>query len=364
MAYFHSNGIGIAGMACAVPDNFVTVDSFVDRFDPDVVARFSAGTGIRSMYKALPDQTASDLAYAAAENLFSHMPVDRSKIGGLLFVTQSPDYRRPATACVLQHRLGLSMDCAAMDIGLGCSGFVYGLQTAMSMMAQSDMEYCLLLMGETASKLVDPHDRSIVMMYGDAGAAILLERREDARSCTLLRSDGNRFKTIILPAGGFRDMYPSRERFVCDDGIERSLYDIYMDGTSVFSFSITDVPRAIMDYLRHTQMSTEDFDLFVFHQANQFIIKQLAKKLRLPREKVPISLDQYGNTGGISIPLTLCANYGGQDAGVMNAFMAGFGIGLSWGVTNALLDTAHVYPVVRTRDWYAEGKITPEMLAK
>lgn len=362
MAFLYSSGIGIAGIACAVPDNRVTVKSFIPVFGEEVPTKFTAGTGIEAMYKALPEQTAGDLAYAAAENLFEHLKIDRQKIGALILVTQSPDYRRPATACVLQHRLGLPMDCAAMDIGLGCSGFVYGLQTAMSLMQQSDIEYCLLLLGETASKLVHPLDKSIVMMYGDAGAAILLERQKDARTTTLLRTNGGRFKTIILPAGGFRDMNPPHDRFMCNDGIERSLYDIYMEGTSVFSFSISDVPKAIQDYMKKTETTGEDYDLFLFHQANQFIIKQLSKKLKLPKEKVPISLDQYGNTGGISIPLTLSVNFGHQDVGRKKTFMAGFGIGLSWGITSAEIDTAKVFPVIKTKDWYVEGKITPAML--
>ncbi len=362
MPFFQSSGIGIAGIACAVPDNHVTVDSFRDRFDDETVSKFMQGTGIRAMYKALPEQTAGDLAYSAAVRLFEETGIDPGEIGALLFVTQSPDYRRPATACVLQHRLSLSTDCAAMDIGLGCSGFVYGLQTAMNLMEQSDIKYCLLLMGETASKLVHPMDKSIVMMYGDAGAAILLERKTEARTVTLLRSDGSRFRSIILPAGGFRDMNPSAERFICNDGIERSLYDIYMEGTNVFSFSITDVPQAIRDYLEHTGTTPDDYDLFLFHQANQFIIKQLAKRLKLPPGKVPLSLDRYGNTGGISIPLTLCANYGGQEHGLKKIFMAGFGIGLSWGVSSAEIDIGTLLPVIKTKDWYREGKITPEML--
>ena len=362
MAFVYSDGIGIAGIACAVPDNQVTVDSFIPVFGEEIPAKFSAGTGIKAMYKALPNQTAGDLAYAAAESLFSHITIDRNKIGALVFVTQSPDYRRPATACVLQHRLGLSMDCAAMDVGLGCSGFIYGLQTAMSLMEHSDMEYCLLLLGETASKLVHPLDRSVVMMYGDAGAAILLERQAAAKTTTLLRSDGGRFKAIILPAGGFRDMNPSHDSFLCNDGIERSLYDIYMEGTSVFSFSISDVPKAIQEYLRKTNTVPSDYDLFLFHQANYFIIRQLSKKLNVSKEKVPISLDKYGNTGGISIPLTLCSNYVECNIGVKKILMAGFGIGLSWGVTSTEIDTAKVFPVVKTKDWYIEGKITPDML--
>ena len=359
MSFFNSSGIGIAGISCAVPKNHVTVESFIPVFGEDVTSKFTAGTGIQAMYKALPEQTASDLAVAAAEDLFSHMDVDRSEIGLMLMVTQSPDYRRPSSVSIVQKRLGLPMDCSCMEINLGCSGFIYGLQTAMAMMSSTDVKYALLVMGETASKLVDPLDKSIVMMYGDAGAAILLKRQEDAASTTLLRSDGDRFKAIVLPAGGFRDMNPGHERFVCSDGIERSLYDIFMDGTSVFAFSITDVPQALRDYLEKTGTAVSDYDTFVFHQANRFIISQLIRKMKLPKGQVPLSLDRYGNTGGISIPLTLCDAFGAADDGIKKVLMCGFGIGLSWGVTNAVIDTASVFPVVETDDFYAEGKFVP-----
>ncbi len=359
MSFFKSRGIGIAGISCAVPKNFVTVDSFIPIFSEEVTAKFTAGTGIQSMYKALPEQTASDLAVAAANNLFAHISVDRSEIGLMLMVTQSPDYRRPSSASIVQKRLQLPTDCACMEINLGCSGFIYGLQTAMALMNGTNAEYALLVMGETASKLVDPRDKSIVMMYGDAGAAILLARENDAETTTLLRSDGDRFKAIVLPAGGFRDMNPGHERFICSDGIERSLYDIFMDGTSVFSFSITDVPQALKDYLEKTETTVGDYDAFVFHQANQFIIKQLIRKMKLPKESVPLSLDRFGNTGGISIPLTLCDAYGKRSIGRLRALMCGFGIGLSWGVTNALIDTDKILPVIETDDFYAEGKFVP-----
>jgi 3-oxoacyl-[acyl-carrier-protein] synthase-3 len=217
----------------------------------------------------------------------------------------------------------------------------------------------LLLIGETASKLVDPRDKSIVMMYGDAGTAILLEKEGESHTQTLLRSDGSRFKAIILPAGGFRDMYPPHDKFMCSDGIERSLYDVYMDGTSVFSFSISDVPAAIKDYLAHTQTSPEDYDAFVFHQANVFIIKQLMRKMKLDKSRVPTSLDRYGNTGGISIPLTLCDAYGEVADQHIRVLGCGFGIGLSWGVTSFEIDTNTIFPIIKTTDYYAEGKIKP-----
>lgn len=363
MSIYKSNGIKIAGMTCVVPQNRVTVESFSSVFGEEIPAKFSAGTGIKAMYKALPEQTASDLAAAAAERLFEKTEINRDDIGLMILVTQSPDYRRPPSASVVQKRLNLPIDCSCMEINLGCSGFIYGLQTAMSLMTSSDMKYGLLMMGETASKLVDLHDKSIVMMYGDAGAAILLEKTsEDIGTTTLLRSDGSRFKAIILPAGGFRDMNPGHEKFMCSDGIERSLYDIHMDGTSVFSFSITDVPKALNDYLEYTGTSVSDYDAFVFHQANEFIIKQLIRKLKLKKDVVPISLDRYGNTGGISIPLTMCDAYGKTPSEVKKILTAGFGIGLSWGVTSLSIDVGKIYPIAETADYYKEGKITPEML--
>ncbi|SFG65136.1 3-oxoacyl-ACP synthase III family protein [Oribacterium sp. WCC10] len=359
MSVFKSSGIGIAGVACAVPKNNVPVESFTSVFGEEVTSKFTSGTGIKATFKALPEQTASDLAVDAAQELFSHIDIDKSEIGAMFLVTQSPDYRRPSSASIVQLRLGLPIDCSCMEINLGCSGFVYGLQTAMAMMSASDYKYGLLLMGETATKLVDPLDKSIVMMYGDAGAAILLERKDGVETTSLLRSDGSRYKAIVLPAGGFRDMNPGHERFMCSDGIERSLYDIFMDGTSVFSFSISDVPQAITDYLRLTETTVADYNAFLFHQANQFIIKQLIRKMKLPNDQVPLSLDRYGNTGGISIPLTLCDAYGDKSGEKLKALICGFGIGLSWGVANIEVDTDKIYPIVQTEDYYKEGKLIP-----
>lgn len=359
MPMFKVKDVAIEAITCAVPKNKVKVDSFSERFGENVTSKFTESTGISQMFKALPKQTAGDLAYAAAENLFKKYEVDKNKIGALVLVTQSPDYRRPATACVLQKRLGLPIDCAAMDVSLGCSGFVYGLQMAGSLMATSDMEYALLLIGETASKLVHPMDKSIVMMYGDAGAAILLKKKPGEVIQTLLKSDGNRFQSIVLPAGGFRDMNPDHEKFMCSDGNERSLYDIYMDGIAVFSFSITDVPETIKEYLTVIGKEVNEYDMVFLHQANQFILKQVARKIRAKRDQVPISLDRYGNTGGISIPLTLCDQFGEDADGRVNVLMCGFGIGLSWGVTSAVLDKSKIFQIIETDDYFAEGKFEP-----
>lgn len=359
MAFFATKGIKIAGMVTAVPDNMIPMDSFVERFGDDAVKRFIEGTGIHSIYNALPEQTASDLAFAAADNLLTKEIVERDKIGVLVFVTQSPDYRRPSSACVLQKRLNLSMDCACVEIELGCSGFIYGLQAAISMLISSESEYALLTIGETASKLVDPMDKSIVMMYGDAGAAVLLKKEGNDAVITLLKSDGNRYKSIVLPAGGFRDMNPGHERFLCSDGIERSLYDIFMDGTAVFSFSITDVPKTIKEFFTRTETVADDYDVIVLHQANQYILNQVIKRIKALKEQVPVSIDRYGNSGGVSIPLTLCDKYGDRCAGIIKTLMCGFGIGLSWGVGSTVIDTNIIFPIIKTEHCYTEGRFLP-----
>lgn len=360
MAVFKTQGIEIAGITCTVPDNYILAESFTERFGEEAVARFTEGTGIHSIYNALPEQTAGDLAFAAAENLFSRIEIEREKIGVLVFVTQSPDYRRPSTACILQKRLNLTMDCATMEVELGCSGFIYGFQTALSMMTTSDAEYGLVLIGETASKLVNPMDKSIVMMYGDAGAAILLKKAGNHTIDTLLKSDGNRYRAIVLPAGGFRDMNPSDDKFICSDGNERSLYDIFMDGTSVFTFSITDIPKTIKEYFQITDTTIDDYDVVALHQANHFILKQIIRRIKADKNKVPVSLDRYGNTGGISIPLTLCDAYGRHNNGlIVRALMSGFGIGLSWGVTSAYINTDTIFPIIKTSNYYKEGKFIP-----
>lgn len=363
MALYRNRGIKIAGISCVVPQNRVTVESFSDIFGNEIPEKISLATGIKAMHKALLNQTASDLAVAAAKDLLNRNEIDYNELGIMVLVTQSPDYRRPSSASVVQKRLKLPISCSCMEINLGCSGFIFGMQTVISLLENSDKKYALLLLAETASKLVDPMDKSIVMMYGDAGAAVLIEKSENEDEIyTLLRSDGSRYKSIIVPAGGFRDMYPPHDKFMCSDGIERSLYDIYMDGTSVFSFSITDVPEAINDYLRYTSTTVNDYDSFIFHQANGFIIKQIIRKLKLKKDIVPVSLDRYGNTGGVSIPLTLCDAYGNYATGTKRILMCGFGIGLSWGVTSLSVDMSKIYAIKETSDYYREGKITPAML--
>lgn len=355
MAFFKSKGTSIVGIATAVPKRRVLVDDYANIFGADVVEKFKQKTGIISMYRTVEHQTASDLGFAASDHLLKEFSIDRSQIGVLIFVSQSPDYRKPATACVLQYRLGLPTTCAAFDVGLGCSGFVYGNHLMRTMLADSDAKYGLLIVAETSSKQASDHDKTIAMMFGDAGSAILYANNTSETCCTLLKSDGQRYKSIIVPSGGFRDLHPEIETFVDSDGSERSKYDSYMDGMGVFAFSITDVPNAMKEYLSLTGKTGEDFDYVFLHQANHMIIKQIARRFNISTEKVPLSLDRFGNTSGVTIPLTISNTLGDISSRTVNILVSGFGIGLSWGVSSFSINSNNVLPIIYTDTSFDEG---------
>ena len=365
MSFLSFDNVNIAAVASAVPSEVVYVDSFKPQFGDDMVERFKALTGISQFRKTALHQTASDLGYAAAEEIIRRQNVARDSIGALVFVAHSTDYRRPATACVLHKRLGLSKECVAFDVSLGCSAFVYGLQIACSLMVNSDIERALLIVGETLTKMTYPKDKSVAMLFGDAGGAILLERGESAKIQGLLRTDGNGYKAIIAPAGGFRNMHADAAPMMWDDGNERTLYNTYMNGTDVFSFSINEVPQAIRDFLAKTGTTVEDYDYYIMHQANYYVHKQLSKKLKMPLEKMPVCLDRYGNSSAAALPLTLCDRFGNSNEGAIRTLMCGFGVGLSWGVVGATLDTGVIYPIIESDEIFTEGIINkPEDFKK
>lgn len=357
MSDFRFHDISIEGISTAVPAQQVDVDSFKPRFGDEAVEKFKAATGIRGFCRALDGQTASDLGFAAAERLLNEKEINRDEIGILVFVTQSPDYGRPNTAGVLQKRLSLPQNCACFEVNLGCSGFVYGLEMTCAMLNASNSDRALLILGETATKVTHPNDRSTAMLYGDSGAAVLLAKKSGAPEiiCTL-KSDGDRFDAIIVPAGGFRHQGLPHDSYIGKDGNERTLYDVCMDGTAVFTFTISDIPPAIKSFMAATGTSVEDYDCFSMHQANLFILKQLVKRVKIPSDKMPVTIDRYGNTGAISVPLTLCDRYGAdEERGVVRVLGAGFGIGLSWGVTSFYVDKKAVMPVFSTDSCYDDG---------
>ena len=358
MPYFKYTNIEITGLASAVPANAVPTDSFIPLFGEEAVRQFQEMTGILEFRKTRPEQTASDLGFVAAERLLSEQALDRESIGILIFVSHSTDYRRPGTAFVLHKRLGLGKECFAFDVGLGCSGFVAGVNLACSLLQNSDRDRALVIVAETVSKLAYPEDKSTAMAFGDAGSAILLGKTDKGTALTgLFRSDGNQYKSIIVPAGGFRNLEASAEPRVWADGNTRTLYNTHVDGTAVFQFILSDVIDLVKEYMEKTASTVDDYDCFVFHQTNEFHHKQIARKLKIPMEKMQMSMKGYGNTSGPSIPLTLCDKYGQAADSDIRALLCGFGVGFSWGALAATLKTGTILPVVETDDYFAEGII-------
>lgn len=363
MPYFNYNNIKIAGVASAVPTRIVKLDNFKEQYGEDMVNKFKDVTGVEEFRKTKKHQTASDLGYVAAEKIIDEKQISRETIGALIFVSHSPDYRRPSTANVLHKRLKLSKDCAAFDINLGCSAFVYGMQAACSLMQCSDVERTLLIVSESLTKMVYPTDKSVSMLFGDGGAALLLEKtKENSPIKGILKSDGNGYMSIIAPAGGFRNIDAPYEVFNWDDGNQRTLYNTHMNGNDVFAFTISDVPRTIKEFLEKTNTLIDDYDCLAFHQANKFIHKQLSKKLKVNLSKMPLCISRYGNTSASSIPLVICDTYGDNSTNEeINFLMAGFGVGLSWGVFSAKINTKDIFPIIETDNIFEEGIInSPE----
>jgi len=293
-------------------------------------------TGIRSRRIAAEDETASDLAVAAAEKLFATGVCDPKDIDFLLFCTQSPDYFLPATACIIQERLGLRTDCGAIDFNQGCSGFVYGLALAKSLVEGGGARNVLLLTGETYSKLINRRDRSVRTVFGDAGAATLVSSAESESEFLgpfVFGTDGRGAKNLIVPAGGFRKPLSEDNAVETEDksGNWRSERNLFMNGPEIFNFTLSSVPAAARALLEKSNRSMEDVDCFIFHQANRFMLDRLRVKMNIPADRFPIELEDCGNTVSSTIPIAMERSLarGALKSG-HTAMLVGFGVGYSW----------------------------------
>lgn len=347
-AEFHK--VKISSIVCAVPQNSVSTDSFIDVFGEETVNRFKNVIGISNRYHVNEKQTASDLCYVAAKKLMEHKGLKTDDIDALVFITQSPDYTRPSTAFVLQGRLGLKEDCIVFDVNLGCSAFINGVQIVSSMIECGAAKKALLLIGDAAiSQEPSEDDRSFQIMFGDAGSATLIESGEGIVR-TMIRSKGEDYKTIITPLPG------SRLRNVSSTEIDS--YKKRMNGEDTFLFSITKVPKLFKEFYKTFNCTQDDFDYFIFHQANLLILQQVMKRLKLPLEKVPISIDRYGNTDGVSNLVTIAyLREKLEDNKVLRFIACGFGIGLSWGIVSFEINSNDILPMIFTDEFYEEGMI-------
>ena len=345
MALLTYSNIGIAGIAACVPKHTIDNYHYTQYFPEDVVLKVVDKIGIYERRFADEHTCASDLCYAAAERLIADLQVDKSEIDVLIFISQTPDYRMPATAFLLQERLGLPKTTMAFDLSLGCSAFLYGLSVGYSLLQQPHIRKVLLLDGETRSKVYSPKDRKTAFLFGDAGAAILLEKGEKyGNSYFSLNSDGSMADTIKIEGGGYR--MPSseetlRERVVDEYGNIRSLEHGYMDGDDVFNFVASKVPKDIKYLCAEVGEDIQSMDYYLLHQANDFMNQFLVKKLKLDEDKVPSSIAKFGNTSSVSIPLTIVSELQNQLSGNKKLMLSAFGVGLSWGT--AILQTSECH---------------------
>lgn len=316
------SGARIAGIVSCVPPKVVTNDHFASQFG-DGVAEVTKMTGVLSRHWVEPDVTTSDLCAAAAERLLTGLGWDADSLDALIFISQTPDHRLPATASILQARLGARPGIIAFDVNLGCSAYPYGLWLAMMMVQAGAARRVLLAVGDTSSRVVDPSDRATALLFGDAGTATAIEANELCEPVTfILGSDGRGAENLMIPQGAFRSIQ------------HRSPNDpekLFMDGGEIFTFTLKSVPPLVADSLDSAGERIETVDYFLFHQANTFMIKHLAKKSKIPLEKVPINIDRYGNTSSATIPLLLSDDLSTQlRQGSLNVGMFGFGVGYSW----------------------------------
>lgn len=325
MAQVSMNGMAVRGIVGCIPPKEVSNERDYPWFDPAEIRKVTAMAGIRSRRVTDENTCTSDLCRAAAVRLMRKLNWDSGSVDGLILVTQTPDYVMPSTSCILQHQLGLPETCAAFDVSLGCSAYVYGMWLANSLLLSKACRRILLLTGETPSKFVDPRDRTTALLFGDAGSATALEATDDAGLLAhyVMMTDGKGSGDLIVPGGMFRERFPE----------DRSRYCVHMEGGHVFDFTRNRVPPLIRDLFALSGTAPEDYAYFIFHQANEYLIKFLAGRAGIALDKVPLSIGEFGNTGAASVPLTLAlaGPPSGSHGGPYQVMLLGFGVGLSWG---------------------------------
>lgn len=346
MAIIRYKKVGIRAMAACVPQTVAYNKDLTNIMSEEEVEKMISSVGIHERRICDDDVLASDLCFKAAKKLMEDNDIAPESIDMLLFMSQTADYRSPATACILQNRLGLPKDCAAMDLSLACSGYTYGLSAAMAYASMDGINRILLLDGETFSKVVNPLDKVNVPLYGDAGTATLIEKGDFSESIFVLRTDGSGEDAVKIPAGMRHpitaDSLVVKER---EDGNFRSDLQVYMDGMDVFNFAIKVVPKGVKEILAQENLTHEDVDWLVFHQSNKFMTDFFIKKLKINPDKVPYCIQKYGNTSSASVPLTICSELSGH-RDKERFIMCGFGAGLSWGTVMMTLHNCNISSVI------------------
>lgn len=323
----------VKDLAYVLPLKAVSNEELVQDFPEWSVDKITDKVGVVERRIATSDETATDLAVLAAESLFAKGTVKRTDVDFVLFCTQSPDYKLPSSACVIQDKLGLGTNCGAFDFNLGCSGYEYGLAVAKGLVVGGMAKNVLLLTGETYNKYLHPRDKGNRTIFSDAATATVISTDGFAViGDFVLGTDGSGANYLILKSGGAR--FPERiNDLTFDEGGNPISSDyLYMNGQEIFAFTLANVPKMVNDVLIKNNLQKDEIDLFVFHQANKYMLEHLRKKLKIDQAKFFNNLAMVGNTVSSTIPIALCD---ARELGVLkgNILLAGFGVGLSWGAT-------------------------------
>ena len=342
------NNVSIQAIATYLPTNILEMTSLNDLYGEDDVKMVINATGVERVHVADEQQTASDMCFEAASFLIEKEKINKEDIDALVFVSQTADYRAPATSIILQDRLGLSKEIVCFDIPYGCSGYIYGIFQAASLIGSGACKNILVLAGDTTTKMINPKDRSQRMVFGDCGSATIVSKGEGQIGFHIC-SDGSEHEKVIIPAGGFRipSSEDTRKEYSDSEGNIRTQENLYMDGSSVFNFIIKSAQQSINTLLQYMKWDKDDVNFFALHQATRFTLSYLRKRLKLDSEKAPINIANYGNTGPTTIPLVLTDtshNESGVDTTNWNkVLMSAYGVGLSWGSIACDLSETHIY---------------------
>jgi 3-oxoacyl-[acyl-carrier-protein] synthase-3 len=339
MSLFEVDNVHIRGISACVPKTKVKTDE-LDFFSKKEVETFIQSTGIIQRHITDGNVCASDLCFQAAEEILIELGWQKNEIDVLIFISQSPDYILPATSNLLQSRLGLSQDCFCLDVSLGCSGYIYGLSLVSNLLQNNRFNKALLLVGDTISSYTSKFDKSVYPLFGDAGTATAIEfdNRSSSNWIFDIGSDGSGSDAIKINAGGSRFRTNKNSFDLVDISIydpfkgKRSSVDLRLEGIDVFNFAIKKAPNSIFNILNFVSKGVDDIDYFFLHQANLFMNETIRKKIKVEKDKMPYSIQNFGNTNGASIPLTIVHSFNNLiQKNDLSVLLCGFGVGLSWG---------------------------------
>lgn len=341
LANLHISHIG----AC-LPERRVSIMDYAGSFTEKEVKRIKKTTGVEAVHVSADDMCSSDYDVAMAKRLMAETGLAGADFDGIVFISQTPDYKVPGTSVILQDRLGLPKESVAFDINYGCSGYVYGLYQASLLVSSGSCKRVLVFSGDTQLKMIHEQDRANRMVLGDGFAVTVVEQGSD-EMCFAIHSDGSGCRAIFLEAGGYRmpKSESTAEPVVMKNGQTRWPEYTYMDGMEIMNFALSEVPSLVKETLELAGWQKEEVGLFAMHQANKMILEFLAKRIGTDMEHLPLTMEEMGNTVSASVPLMLTEKHRELEErnGLEKVVICGFGVGLSWGAVTANLSDTKIF---------------------